>query len=57
MRSEAGSEDFIFKAFEFEIGISQLSSLHRTDTFHSIMVPEAKFSFERLGSPTGAVRD
>jgi lipopolysaccharide transport system ATP-binding protein len=57
MRSEAGSEDFIFKAFEFEIGISQLSSLHRTDSFNSILVPEAEFSFERLDSPAGALRD
>jgi hypothetical protein len=47
MRSDAGSEDFIYRAFEFEVAISEISAQHKTDTFEAILVPEAQHQFAR----------
>jgi hypothetical protein len=46
MRSEAAWEDFIYRAFEFEVTVSELSSQHKTDTFDAILVPEITCRFD-----------
>jgi lipopolysaccharide transport system ATP-binding protein len=46
LRSEAGFEDFIPKACEFEVTTSELSSKHKTDTFRGLLVPEVQYDFQ-----------
>jgi len=46
LRSEAGFEDFIGKACEFEVRTSELSSKHKTDTFRGVLVPEVQYGFK-----------
>ena len=48
MCSEAGVEDFIRQAFDFEVAISEISAQHKTDTFEAILVPLADHHFTRL---------
>ena len=45
LRSEAGFEDFISKACEFEVRPSELSSKYKTDTFRGILVPDVQYAF------------
>jgi len=46
LRSEAGFEDFIPKACEFEVLTSELSSKHMTDTFRGVLVPDVSYEFK-----------
>jgi lipopolysaccharide transport system ATP-binding protein len=48
LRSEAGFEDFLPKACEFEVLTSELSSTQMTDTFRGLLVPEAAYEFATL---------
>ncbi len=46
LRSDAGFEDFIPKACEFEIRTSELSSKHKTDSFRGLLVPHVQYDFK-----------
>jgi lipopolysaccharide transport system ATP-binding protein len=46
IRSSSGWEDFIYKAFEFDVETSELSSQHKTDFYNAISVPAIQCSFK-----------
>jgi lipopolysaccharide transport system ATP-binding protein len=46
LRSEAGFEDFVPRACDFDILTSELSSKHMADTFRGILVPEVNYEFK-----------
>jgi lipopolysaccharide transport system ATP-binding protein len=47
IKSGFGGEDFIPRAFDFEILPSELSSQHKVDSMNGILVPEIKCRFEQ----------